>query len=309
MAWESVNSLSGNEKTYNLATIKSANINYGESVTGASSSAFNTLNKNSLVSKMINDVLYNSEKVTVKYSVPSGTYSYIKLVYKKGSIPASYSDGTAIDITQASTEQQISGLADGGTWWFVIFTDKTTSEPKSLKTTDLQEEKQLSEIVKVNSMANVQGYVTSDITETSINNLSSYFGTERVLRIEHSTWATSYIKSFDGSLASSDATNTLVFTYSYIPINRSKVTSIKFKARIPTNYSAQNALIEVKTAYYSGNTMTPNSGSVSWDNSSESSWKEYELTYTNPVDVDYIQIKTGYNDWYIKDVVITRMEE
>lgn len=136
ISWSPVTSISGNGEVYTLAKIAQASLNGGNPVTGASSSNFDVLTDASLVLKMIEDVLPSGggNKVIATYSIPEGTYEYIKLVYKKGSIPTSYSDGTAIDITQASTEQQISGIADGDTYYFVIFTDKSASEPKSIKT-------------------------------------------------------------------------------------------------------------------------------------------------------------------------------
>lgn len=69
---------------------------------------------------------------TVTYSVPAGTYDFIKLVYKNNGIPTDENDGTAIDILQSSTTQTINGLS--GTVWFCIFTDKTSSEPAELRT-------------------------------------------------------------------------------------------------------------------------------------------------------------------------------
>lgn len=69
---------------------------------------------------------------TVTYSVPAGTYDFIKLVYKNNGIPTDENDGTAIDILQSSTTQTINGLS--GTVWFCIFTDKTSSDPVELRT-------------------------------------------------------------------------------------------------------------------------------------------------------------------------------
>lgn len=74
--------------------------------------------------------------IVASYSIPSATYNYIKLVYKKDSIPTSYSDGTAVDITQESTSQTINGLTEGDTYFFVIFTDITTSEPQNVTVGD-----------------------------------------------------------------------------------------------------------------------------------------------------------------------------
>ena len=97
-----------------------------------------SVNTNDLVvAPTITDIHMDSEddtKVVVEYSIPSATYSYIKLVYKKDGIPASYSDGTAIDITQSNTSKKISGIADGSTYYFVIFTNVSQSEEKMFTT-------------------------------------------------------------------------------------------------------------------------------------------------------------------------------
>lgn len=68
----------------------------------------------------------------VTYGVPQGDYNFIKLVYKQNGIPTDETDGTAIDILQDSTSQTIQDLT--GNVWFVIFTDKTSSDPVELKT-------------------------------------------------------------------------------------------------------------------------------------------------------------------------------
>lgn len=80
---------------------------------------------------VISSILQENNDTIINYSIPSGTYTYIKLVYKINSIPANYTDGTAIDITQESTSQNVGGLANGVKYWFVIFTNKTSSEPVS----------------------------------------------------------------------------------------------------------------------------------------------------------------------------------
>ena len=93
-----------------------------------------------ILAPTISDISMSGSKVVVTYSIPEATYSYIKLVYKKGSIPTSYTDGTAVDITQSSTSKQFIGLADGGTYYFEIFTDKSTSDPKDIITPALNVE-------------------------------------------------------------------------------------------------------------------------------------------------------------------------
>lgn len=131
--YESVAEIIGNGHTYTLARINPASINNGEAVTGASSSAFQLLSDASLVKNIIDEVLFEPDKVTVTYTIPSALYDYIKLVYKKGSIPASYSDGTAIDILQSSTSQIVEGLNSGSTYYFVIFTNLGRSEASQIE--------------------------------------------------------------------------------------------------------------------------------------------------------------------------------
>ena len=133
--WQSVESISGKGVTVSLSQIASASINDGESVTGADASAFDVLNDASDVNEMIGEVVQDESKVTVRYSIPSASYEYIKLVYKQGSLPLSYDDGTAINIDSTKVKQEITGIADGKKYYFVIFTDKTTSSEYVFTTT------------------------------------------------------------------------------------------------------------------------------------------------------------------------------
>ena len=126
--WESVKSISGKGKTYNLTEI--LNINDGEAVNDVSASGNVDFSKKTKVNNLIADAIQDQTKVTVHYEIPEGTYSYIKLVYKKNAIPQTYSDGTAIDIDQSDTETEITGIVDGSTYYFVIFTNLSVSEEK-----------------------------------------------------------------------------------------------------------------------------------------------------------------------------------
>jgi len=130
--WTSVPTISGKMGTLSLTEI--LNINDGEAVDDVGLSDNISLSTDSTLNAMIDAVMQEDSNVTVSYSIPDETYSYIKLVYKKDYIPTSYTDGTAIDITQSSTEKIISGIADGSTYWFVIFTDISESEPVSFDT-------------------------------------------------------------------------------------------------------------------------------------------------------------------------------
>ena len=137
-AWQSVSSIIGKGITYNLSQL--LNINGGIAVNNVPASGNVTLVNDSRLDTLIENVLQNESEVVVDYTIPSGTYSYIKLVYKKDGIPTSYTDGTAIDITQASTEKIIQGIADGDTYWFVIFTNVSESEPVKFVTTYVEPE-------------------------------------------------------------------------------------------------------------------------------------------------------------------------
>lgn len=85
-----------------------------------------------IVAPTITDATLSYNSVTVQYTIPSGTYSYIKLVYKEGGIPTNASDGTVINITQSSTSTQVTGLKYRSTYYFEIFTDISQSEEKAV---------------------------------------------------------------------------------------------------------------------------------------------------------------------------------
>ena len=62
--------------------------------------------------------------VTLTIEIPvldDGSYSYIKAVAKKGSIPASKTDGTVIDLSATATSVTFSGLDEQSHYYFVIF--------------------------------------------------------------------------------------------------------------------------------------------------------------------------------------------
>jgi len=126
--WQSVSSIG----SHLLSSI--LNINSGNPVNNVSAQGNLNLVSQTEVDTLISEVVLDISKIKVTYSIPSGTYSYIKLVYKRGSVPTSVSDGTAINIAQSSTSQVIDGIADGGIYWFVIFTDVSKSNAMSVET-------------------------------------------------------------------------------------------------------------------------------------------------------------------------------
>jgi hypothetical protein len=87
------------------------------------------------VAILVGEQIDDPTLVTIQYIVPTGTYEYIKLVYKVGSAPTSITDGTAVDILQTNRSVTISGIANGNTYFFKIFTDVSESEPYEFTTT------------------------------------------------------------------------------------------------------------------------------------------------------------------------------
>ena len=72
--------------------------------------------------------------VTLTISIPEledGTYSYIKVVAKKGSIPASKTDGVVKDVSASATSVTFDGLDDNSHYYFVIFASDGTTEVAS----------------------------------------------------------------------------------------------------------------------------------------------------------------------------------
>lgn len=131
--WQSVPSISGKNGILLLSTIQSVYLNDGEPVNNALESYIDFID-NAKVAVLVDAQIDDPSKVTVKYIVPAGTYEYIKLVYKVGSAPTSITDGTAVDILQADKSVILSGIADGNTYFFKIFTDITESEPYEFTT-------------------------------------------------------------------------------------------------------------------------------------------------------------------------------
>ena len=137
--WASVPSISGKNGFLNLSQIASASINDGEAVSGASASAFDSLESSSRIDALVNVAELDNGKARATYTIPpliSGSYSYAKLTYKRGHIPTNKDDGTSVDLdtTDLGTTKTIdvSGIITGSAYWFVIFTDKSESEPKQL---------------------------------------------------------------------------------------------------------------------------------------------------------------------------------
>lgn len=144
--WVSVPSVTGKNGTISLAQIASDSINDGEPVSGAAATAFSSLPDSANVGEIIDDLLPYEESVAdvlVKYKIKSsvaGAFSILKVVAKAGSIPKSIEDGDVVaNLNPNKKSKLVSGLAEGTTYYFVIFAEDITgntaqSEPKKIKT-------------------------------------------------------------------------------------------------------------------------------------------------------------------------------
>ena len=87
-----------------------------------------------LMSPLISAHTVSGTTVTLTISIPEledGTYSYIKAVAKKGSIPASKTDGVVKDVSASDTSVTFDGLDDNSHYYFVIFASDGTTEVAS----------------------------------------------------------------------------------------------------------------------------------------------------------------------------------
>ena len=132
--WQSVFSISGKNGILFLSTIQSVYLNNGDPVNNAPANYIQFAD-DSNVAILVGEQVDDPTLVTIQYIVPTGTYEYIKLVYKVDSAPTSITDGTAVDILQTNRSVTISGIANGNTYFFKIFTDVSESEPYEFTTT------------------------------------------------------------------------------------------------------------------------------------------------------------------------------
>lgn len=84
-----------------------------------------------LLAPLITSHTVNGTTVTLTFEVPvldSGSYSYVKVVAKKGSIPANSSDGIVKSVNPTDTSVSFSNLDEDSRYFFVIFANDGTTE-------------------------------------------------------------------------------------------------------------------------------------------------------------------------------------
>ena len=87
-----------------------------------------------LLAPLITSHMVEGTSVTISFSIPelaSGSYSYIKVVAKKGSIPTSKTDGIVKDVTASDTSVIFNGLDSQSKYYFMIFANDGATEAES----------------------------------------------------------------------------------------------------------------------------------------------------------------------------------
>ena len=134
--WQSIPSITGkNGKVWRLTDILT--INDGNAVNDVVSKGNLDFSKKTKVNTLIDNVIPvvdNPTKAVINYSMPLANYEYVKLVYKKGSIPTSAEDGTAKTIDPDDSSVGVTGLEKQTVYYFAIFTNKTVSDAVYFKT-------------------------------------------------------------------------------------------------------------------------------------------------------------------------------
>ena len=78
-----------------------------------------------------NNIYVPGASIIVNYNLPSNyDYQYAKIVYKKNSAPTNENDGEYVNILKDETSATIDDLEENNKYYFMIYTDKSESEPK-----------------------------------------------------------------------------------------------------------------------------------------------------------------------------------
>ena len=160
--------------------------------------------------------------------------------------------------------------------------------------------KTLYQLAKTHDLTNIQinNIGGSNLTDHTVDSLSSYFGTTNILVAERDNG--NHVNAYDGNNASGRFTVSMTEAMSYIPITRCKVKSFSFKGKL-TPYGTQWDNFYVQTGFINGSTIKINATSANWNGSSD--WSDYSLTYETPVMADYVVIGGNDGQWEIKDFV------
>lgn len=133
--WSSVPKINSKGKLYRLTDI--LNINDGNAVNDVAASGNVDFSAKTKVNNLVSAVMGMDDdhtKATVTYDIQAINYEYVKLTYKKNQIPEEYDDGTPVDISDMSGKVIVENLDERSTYYFGIFTDKSTSDPYKYST-------------------------------------------------------------------------------------------------------------------------------------------------------------------------------
>lgn len=274
ITWQPVPSITGKLGTCNLSQI--LNVNDGEPVSGASGSAIN-ITSYSLVKNLINKVLTDNDKVGIEYEIYNDDYEYVKLVYKKDEEPLTVSDGTAIDINPEENIIGISGICDGSTYFFKIFTDINSSEAYEFTTAVVKPRDTIITLMKDGELQRDDSlvpdpYVSASELDTATSVLTAN-GYEIIVKANQST---SWTRSFYTTLTENNTPTTTGRTYKPLVITNSQDARYSFYDYFKVKFDMQVTIQPSDSGFAIEPRIYGNDGGI------------------------YLMIAAGYQDTYIR---------
>ena len=230
--------------------------------------------------------------VTLTISIPEleyGTYSYIKVVAKKGSIPTNKTDGVVKDVSASDTSVVFSNLALSSHYYFVIFANDggasdIVSDPDDC-TTMSGDIYSLKDLLKTTDFTHIKDYRNSTIP-------AEYLGTDWLF-IRGQTYAR--LPSWDNEnevwYANEDHNHPqYVGGHAFIPITSCYIYKAKFDLKFTTTYDGNPFAFYVEAIE---NDALVTTGTLYNQITTDVDVVNYEVIFETPVKADYLRVYCG----------------
>lgn len=309
--WTAVESISGRLGTLNLTQIKSDSINDGAAVTGASSSSFDNLVEanrlKALITAVLPEPVPTGTDVTVQYnigSVSASSYTYCKLVVKKGSIPNDVTDGDRIiDLDATKSSVLVSRLKGSSKYYFVIFVKdsnetEASSDPKNITTGPVYEYT-LADIAKTLDTSKMQLYVNNAWWDSYQSVFAQYMGSDNILQCVRN--GGSRLETYDGVNIKTSGKWGVSETAIWIPIERTSISKVSMKG-YTDNYGTYR-YGQVWLSKVENNKLVESELLFQLPLASASD-KSVEHTLETPFEADYIRFQAGDGSIYMWDILL-----
>lgn len=270
----------------------------------------------------ITSITQTGSNVVVNYTLPSGTWTSRKLVYKRNAIPQSDDDGTAVDLASTETEIDISGIIDDGSYYFVIFMQNSnyiiTSNVAEMFSDMRFTWIDFLDIVKSANTAHRQtspenAYTGADLSDKTLSHKTHlYSGLSSYMQTNYNLLVGNRDKSL--GCPTVDSYGTIIMPYingDYsdigltMPIHRmTNVKKITFTARNTRRTSSPWWQAYIELASYDTDNNLPNYEvgiNLKFDSLPENEWHDYEVICDVPI-ADYIHLGRANGSWEIKNL-------